>query len=303
MPRRRRAAAYEPGPGDRVRSLLGAPAPGWVPPEEDSTGGWLEPWADQASPVPSAEPEPVGDLVGGDGAGVDVDPSWQGRGPARPRSHAARGAVRDLLPPAVLAGRLDPGRRGAAALVLVALTGAVVAGVVVTRGRPQEVVVPAVVATGVPLPGASPTAEPPAADVVVAVGGKVARPGLVRLPVGSRVDDAVRAAGGPLPGTGVGLLNLARRLVDGELVLVGVAAPAGAPTGATGGGSAAPGPVDLNTATVGDFDGLPGIGPVLAERIVDHRTRNGPFRSVDQLREVSGIGEAKYSTLKDLVRV
>jgi competence protein ComEA len=207
-----------------------------------------------------------------------------------------------VLPPALLSGRLDPGRRGAAALVVVALLAALVAGVLVLRGRPQEQVVPAeVVSAGVPLPGVSavPSVPPPGAEVVVAVGGEVRRPGLVRLPVGSRVDDAVRAAGGALPGASTGLLNLARRLVDGELVLVGVDAPAGPAAGP----AAAGGLLDLNTATVSDFDGLPGIGPVLAQRILDWRTEHGRFASVEQLREVSGIGESKYSSLKAKVTV
>ena len=80
------------------------------------------------------------------------------------------------------------------------------------------------------------------------------------------------------------------------------AAGAGAAAGA-GGAAPAGAVVDLNAATAADLDRLPGIGPVLAQRIVDHRTANGPFRSVDQLREVSGIGEAKYASLRDLVRV
>ena len=145
----------------------------------------------------------------------------------------------------------------------------------------------------------------------MSVAGKVARPGLVRLPVGSRVDDALRAAGGPVAGTSPGLLNLARRLVDGEQVLVGVepppGSPAGAPTGASGAataGTAAPGaPLDLNAATLADLDALPGIGPVLAQRILDWRAEHTRFASVDQLREVTGIGEAKYQDLKAQVAV
>lgn len=211
--------------------------------------------------------------------------------------------VPDREPPPLLAavrhGRIDPGRRGAAALVVAALLAALVAAAVVLGGRPQEVVVPEVVATGAPLPGTAPTAAP--TEVVVAVAGKVVRPGLVRLPGGSRVDDAVRAAGGVLPGTDPGLLNLARRLVDGEQVLVGVDPPPGAalPPG-PGGGS---GPLDLNTATVADLDALPGIGPVLAQRIVDWRTEHGRFTSVEQLREVTGIGESKYADLAAEVAV
>ena len=207
----------------------------------------------------------------------------------------------DLPPPVVLRHRLDPGRRGAAALVVAVLLAAVVAGGVVLRGRPQEVVVPQVVATGAPLPGVSAAPTAAQAEVVVAVAGTVVRPGLVRLPAGSRVDDAVRAAGGLVPGADPGLLNLARKLVDGEQVLVGVDPPPGAApvTGPT----AAGGPVDLNTATVADLDALPGIGPVLAQRIVDWRTEHGRFASVEQLREVTGIGESKYADLDGEVAV
>ncbi len=88
-------------------------------------------------------------------------------------------------------------------------------------------------------------------------------------------------------------------------MLVGVDPPPGsaAAPSAAGPVPAAGGRVGLNTATVADLDGLPGIGPVLAQRIVDHRTEHGPFRSVDQLREVSGIGEAKYASLKERVTV
>jgi competence protein ComEA len=121
----------------------------------------------------------------------------------------------------------------------------------------------------------------------------------VRLPLGSRVDDAVRAAGGALPGATYDGLNRARKLSDGEQVLVGVPAPAGtAATGSAGGGL-----VDLNTADVTALDSLPGIGPVLAQKIVDWRTEHGRFASVDQLREVSGIGESKFAAVKGKVRV
>jgi len=214
------------------------------------------------------------------------DRSWA---PPQPGTHLAASARY----------RLDPGRRGAVALVLTALLAALLTGAVALRNRPQEVPLPVVEAAGVPLPGAS-AAPPPGTEVVVAVSGKVRRPGLLRLPAGSRVDDAVRAAGGPVPGADVSLLNVARRLVDGEQVLVGVAAPAGAPGAAT---AQTGGLLDLNAASVSDLDALPGIGPVLAQRIVDWRTENGRFASVDQLREVNGIGEAKYADLQAKVTV
>lgn len=222
-----------------------------------------------------------------------------------------------LLPVALRTGRVDPGRRGAVALVLACLLAALVAGVVLLRARPSEVLVPQVLARGAPLPGATPNPDP-GTEVVVSVAGRVARPGVVRLPVGSRVDDAVRAAGGAVPGATTGLLNLARRLVDGEQVLVGITPAAGqdgvgrggAGQGAGGGGAgpapgaAAPGGLlDLNTATVSDLDALPGLGPVLAQRILDWRTEHQRFASVDQLREVTGIGEAKYDDIKGEVTV
>ncbi|MGH3905283.1 MAG: helix-hairpin-helix domain-containing protein, partial [Pseudonocardiaceae bacterium] len=145
--------------------------------------------------------------------------------------------------------------------------------------------------------------------VVVSVVGKVARPGLVRVPDGSRVADALEAAGGALPGTDLVALNLARRLSDGEQLLVGVAPPPGQPVqggvvGAPAGAAPTAAPmVDLNTATLEQLDTLPGVGPVTAQRILDWRAAHGRFTSVDQLREVDGIGEVRFSKLKELVRV
>ncbi len=191
---------------------------------------------------------------------------------------------------AVLAsGRLDPGRRGALALAAVGLVAALLAAGVLLRGRPSEqpLSVPAVA-------GAVQSSGGP--QLVVDVAGKVRRPGLVRLPAGARVDDALRAAGGVLPGVSTGLLNLARKVSDGEQVQVGVE---GTPVP----GAAAGGLLDLNLATAQDLDALPGLGPVLAERIVAWRTEHGRFASVDQLREVDGIGEAKYRSVKAKVRV
>ncbi|MEV0300338.1 ComEA family DNA-binding protein [Streptomyces prasinus] len=141
-------------------------------------------------------------------------------------------------------------------------------------------------------------------EIVVDVGGKVRDPGVHRLPAGSRVADALRAAGGVRPGTSTDGLNRARFLVDGEQVIVGGPAPApaaGGPAGtAPGAGPATP--VSLNTATLDQLDGLPGVGPVLAQHILDYRTRNGGFRSVDELREVNGIGDRRFADLRNLVR-
>jgi competence protein ComEA len=185
--------------------------------------------------------------------------------------------------------RVDPGPRGALALACVAVLAIAVTGVVVWRGRPRAVEVPPPrVVVSAPAPSA--------ALLVVDVAGDVREPGLVRLPPGSRVADALTAAGGLRRGATTDGLNLARRLVDGEQVLVG--APTAASPGAAQGGL-----LDLNAATADQLDDLPGIGPVLADRIVEWRTAHGPFTTVDQLREVSGIGARKYESIQALVTV
>lgn len=160
---------------------------------------------------------------------------------------------------------------------------------------------------GAASPGAvvGPTA---AALVVVHVVGRVARPGVVRLPIGSRVKDAVAAAGGPARRADLSTLNLARVVTDGEQVVVGNRS-SGSPTGSTpppnGTGGQLPGSglVNLNSATLADLDSLPHIGPVLAQRILDFRTEHGRFSSVDELNEVSGIGEKTFADLQPLVTV
>lgn len=138
--------------------------------------------------------------------------------------------------------------------------------------------------------------------IVVSVVGRVIRPGLVTLPEGARVADALREAGGPAPDVDLGALNLARRLADGEQIYVGIPTPLGAEPAPAGSGP--PGvadKVDLNTATLAALDTLPGVGPVTAQRIVDWRTKHGRFDSVAQLREIDGIGPNRFERLKDLV--
>mgnify|MGYP001549669806 CR=1 FL=1 len=139
--------------------------------------------------------------------------------------------------------------------------------------------------------------DPEAApEVTVDIAGKVAKPGLRRLRKGARVADALAAAGGPLPGTDTTALNLARPLTDGEQILVGVTPPPDA-----GPGSPAGAEVSLNSATLAQLDALPGVGPVLAQHILDFRTQHGSFTSLDQLRQIPGIGPRKFATLKPLV--
>lgn len=143
-----------------------------------------------------------------------------------------------------------------------------------------------------------------AATVTVHVVGEVRHPGVYELPGGARARDAVEAAGGLLGDAEEAAINLARVVTDGEQIAVprqGEASPAGAAqSGASAGG--APAKVDLNTATAEQLDALPGVGPATAAKIIADRAANGPFRSVDDLMRVSGIGPAKFESLKDLVR-
>jgi competence protein ComEA len=151
----------------------------------------------------------------------------------------------------------------------------------------------------------------PGTVVIVDVEGRVARPGVRTLAAGSRVIDAVAAAGGALPGTDLSMLNQARVLTDGEQVLVGVTPPPGAEVPSPGRGGKGRGksraqvgeiePVRLNSAAVEDLEQLPGIGPALAQRVVDYRTEHGPFHSVDELRQVSGFGGQRFATLAPLL--
>lgn len=135
--------------------------------------------------------------------------------------------------------------------------------------------------------------------VIVDVIGSVRRPGVVRLPAGARVIDAVAAAGGLLPHRAP-IVNMARAVVDGEQIVIG--AGAAQPRDAVG-PSATAGRIDINTSSAAQLDALPGIGPVLAERIVEYRREHGRFAHVRDLLDVPGIGDAKFAELADAVSV
>jgi competence protein ComEA len=183
-------------------------------------------------------------------------------------------------------------RGRALAYVAALLVVLVVAGRLALRDAEGQSARPAVVAMR-----ASPA---PAKKLIVHVVGGVRRPGLYRLDDGSRVDDAIRIAGGPKPKAALELVNLAAPVADGQQVIVPVKGKAGtAGTAALPG--AAPQPVHLNSATLEELDTLPGIGPVTAQKILDYRTEHGAFSSVDELDSVPGIGPARLAELKDLV--
>lgn len=251
------------------------------------------------------------------------------------RRSCGRGA--ELWVPEPLRGaRVDPGRRGAMALLLVAALAAAITAAGVWRDRPEARPVATVSAGSVGLVSADPPASSGAAspssvadgsdsgtsatmaavEIVVSVTGLVVRPGVVTLPGNARVADAIAAAGGLTDGADVTGLNLAAKLTDGASVVVGatgasVQGPSGAtdasdgkaggadPSGASGGGVR----VDLNVADADELDTLPGVGPVMAGNIVAWREANGRFTSVDQLQEISGIGPARFAQLSELVTV
>jgi competence protein ComEA len=278
----------------RLRALLaeGQRGRGWVPEDPDAAT-----WEDDRDADSDTGEEDAPDVSAPGDPDVAL-PAGLGR-------HRAPGRT----------ARLDPGRPGAWALwaagVLAAL--AVVGWTWLDRPAVDQVpaAVTATAAPSVPAstgpPAVSP-AGPPAGDattgtVVVSVVGQVAAPGLVTLPAGSRVADALAAAGGLLPEADPASVNGAAVLSDGEQIAVGVPGAAPPRGGATSPGAPAGGLLDLNAATAAELDALPGIGPVLAQRIVDHRSAQGPFTSVDQLDDVSGIGPAIFADLAERVRV
>lgn len=145
------------------------------------------------------------------------------------------------------------------------------------------------------LPRATPTRSAAATSVLVDVIGDVRRPGVVRLPAGARVVDAVAAAGGLRPGRAP-VVNMAREVVDGEQIVVGATSMTAAAST-----SAAGGRVSINSADVAALDALPGVGAVIAQRIIDYREQHGPFRTLRDLLDVPGIGDAKYADLADAI--
>ena len=283
--------------------------------------------APSASSVPIAPAAP-------DAAGPEApetsehpDPEFWGTEPRRVRR--TRRAEPDPAEPRWWPGLVDRVRDartevgiGVVALVIVAL----VAGVIWYRmgadggappsratgaGRdtragsaPDPVAVPAG-ATPVTVTTPSTAAGRGGAMVVVHVAGAVARPGVLLMPAGARVIDAVEGAGGATPDADLDRINLAAKLVDGQRILVvAVGAAPIADPGAVTDPAADPGArIDLNSATSAQLESLPGIGPALAGAIIAERDRRGGFRSINELREVRGIGEARFADLRERVSV
>ena len=239
--------------------------------------------------------------------GLDGEETWS----------AARRRGGFALPDRWRDARFDPGRYGAIALIVVGIVVATATVLAVRSDRPATQAVPSLPAAGVhslsPAPEPATVAAAPAPaleeEIVVSVVGLVVSAGLVRLPPGARVADALAAAGGVRDGGDTLGLNLAQRLSDGDQVLVGVATtqPPPSAVGGTSAGSpgtagaatpAAGGLVNLNTATEAELDALPGVGPVTAAAIVAWRTTNGRFTDIAQLGEVDGIGPVRLEKLR-----
>ena len=259
------------------------------------------------------------------------DPSGPGRHAHRPvgRWSAVGGWAHDRLPP-TLQGRVGLTSAHLAVLALVVAAALAAGAWWALRAGGRETSLPVVSSSpsalvALPTPAAAPSAPSvpagdsagpaagsaagtPTGSIVVDVTGKVRRPGIATLPLGSRVVDALEAAGGARRGVRTGTLNLARVLADGEQIVVGVRGPpgvaasaAGAPVAGAAGSTSASPMVNLNSATQADLELLPGIGPVTARSILTFRGENGAFTSVDELLEVSGIGDATLAEIAPFV--
>ena len=238
--------------------------------------------------------------------------------PPRPARADRFGALADSWRERFGSTRIEVGL-GVIAVVVVALVAGVVwyrmgaSGSAAPPRRPATVERhPTPSPTGAPTPttasrGGTTTARAAGATVTVHVAGAVKTPGVIALPVGARVIDAVEGAGGGLADADLDHLNLAAKLVDGQRILVtkiGQVPPAAdVGTGGAGGDPGSGAVLDLNNATSAQLETLPGIGPALAGAIIAERDRRGGFRSVNELREVRGIGEKRFADLRDHVMV
>jgi competence protein ComEA len=161
---------------------------------------------------------------------------------------------------------------------------------IVLRGGSHEVVAPPIIAVQIAAP-----------EIFIDVTGAVNNPGVYTLAANSRVIDAIKAAGDSAPGADLSTINLARVLSDGEQIYVDATIINSA--GVRISKITRSGPININRATLAQFDSLDGIGPVIAKRIIEYRKVNGPFASVEDLQKVSGIGVAKFANIKSKVRV
>jgi len=188
---------------------------------------------------------------------------------------------------------------GLVALLAVTLGGA---GLWYVRSLPRPVEVATAPSGGT---ASAPASASPSPEVVVLVdvAGWVRRPGVYEFTEGARVIDAIDAAGGARSGAVLEALNLAAPLTDGTQILVPREGQEGVAPAPVTGGAVAGGLVNVNSALATELEELPGIGEVIAQRIIDYRTENGPFATVDELLDVRGIGDAILESIRELVTV
>lgn len=254
-----------------------------------------------SSPTLPPRPQP-------EGGGFNPDPGFWGsddrrRVLTRPAVGSGFDAIRD---------RIDEWRSDSRAGVIALVVIAIVAGVIWYRvglagGDAAAPKTSASANKATQQPPRQPVATTlPDGTLIIHVAGAVISPGVAELPAGSRVIDAVEAAGGALLDANLDQLNLAAKLADGARVFVpriGEASVSDPGVGVTGTDGVGGGLINLNTATIEQLEELPGIGPVLASAIVEERERRGGFTSVNELRDVRGIGEQRFADLRDLVTV
>ena len=277
-----------------------------------------DPWAPQAHTriraVPDAEPDPWSPLPVDEPRETPTLPHV----PGLPGRHASRRrrVVSESLSRSVsdtVRDRIPLGAGHVAVVAVVAVVGLVFTCWWLVRSGGHEVAAPLSVSTpraalatpdgSATGPGATPRPTTRPAKIVVDVVGKVRRPGIAVLRSGDRVVDAIRAAGGVRRGVGVGSLNLAQPLIDGEQIVVGAPVGPGPPAGAPVSGTPVSGLVNLNTADESELESLPEVGPVTAQAILAWRSEHGGFSSVDQLLEVDGIGDATLAKLTPYVTI
>jgi competence protein ComEA len=248
---------------------------------ESTNGSWVE----------VSHPDEVKSATQNQDHDLDRSPKAALIGHGKGTSGKVAGHLREMLGDSE---RFDPGRPGVRVLILLGIVAAVVAGIYAWRSQP----VPEPLPPPTPASAGSPATPSPTSSVTIHITGKVRDPGVLALPTGSRVVDAITAAGGLKKGADPGPLNLARRLVDGEQIVIGHPPPPGSHPLTN---PATTNILSLNSATADQLEQLPGVGEVLAQRIIEYRDTHGGFQSVEQLREVSGIGERKYAEIKDKV--
>ncbi|WP_067665254.1 ComEA family DNA-binding protein [Nocardia miyunensis] len=303
----------------RVRERLGA-LDGQVPGRRTVRGGRWD-----SEEVDFEESEGDGETSGGwddEVSGVPNTPQWL----SEPVGSVSLWHER-LVPERFRGIRLHPGRRGVLVLGAVGVAAVLVAVVVTQRESPvAQPVPPLPMVQTSPMTSASAvsgtsaesaaSAPPPSrpAELVVSVVGLVEHVGLLHLPAGSRVADAVAIAVAR-EGADLARLNLAQRLADGDQVIVGalsshqgtpqpdsaVISGSDRPVHTSGASSAPAAKVNLNTATESELDELPGVGPATARSIIAWRTEHGPFTTIDQLADIPGLGPSRLSRLRDLV--